>query len=316
MGCAYLSLGGDCLLRGTQNVDCSGCSDLLQLTDKDFHSKWQDPLVILDRHRNQTSSLRHLLVGGSAFLLLGGPSSNALPLELLARRGVWSLAVNNMAGHPRVRPQAFICADPPSKFSHSIWLDPGIMKFVPTPKLSGYRSYLRKKVNGSFSDLGKSVLQCPNVWAFQRWSWLWPDERFFLTDGACWGNQDKCLAMTKQPKTVSTMLLGIRMLYYLGARRIYLVGADFNMSPTNGYSFGQGRDAGASASNNHLFEVVNHWLCTMSSNKTFDKMGVKIFNCYERSGLRAFGFAPFEAAIEEAVGSVEACPDLSEWYEK
>jgi len=256
------------------------------------------------------------LAGGSAFLVGGGPSANDLPLELMSRRGVFSLAVNNAAGHPRIRPQAFVCSDPPKKFSHSIWFDPAIMKFVPTPKLNGRRSRLRQKINGSFVDLKKGVADCPNVWAFQRYSWLRPNDEFFTADGACWGNHESGCKLTGEKKTVCTMLLGLRLLYYLGAQRIFLLGVDFKMAPGYGYSFEQERKADAVASNNAQFQIVGSWLSKMQNDGVFSRFGVEVYNCFQQSGLRAFPYVPFEDAIKDAQGICEIIPDLGAWYDK
>jgi hypothetical protein len=209
-----------------------------------------------------------------------------------------------------------VCSDPPQKFSHSIWLDPGIMKFVPTPKLNGKRAHLRQKIDGEFQPLQRSVDDCPNVWAFNRLSWLFPDDRFLTADGACWGNHQHGTELTGQPKTVCTMLLALRLLIYLGARRIYLVGVDFCMTPGSGYSFAQARDAEAQRANNAQYLVVNQWLCTMQEAGVFARFGVKVFNCNPASGLRAFPHAPFTAAVQEATGVVEEIPDLAGWYDK
>jgi len=246
--------------------------------------------------------------------MCGGPSANQQPLEQLAYKGVFTFAVNNVAAHPRVRPQAFVCSDPPKKFSYSIWADPGILKFIPTPKFKPNRSKLRKKELGAFINLPQRTSDCPNVWGFKRHSWLWPDERFFLSDGACWGNHEAGVRLTDQPKTVSTMFLGLRILYYLGAREIYLLGVDFHMTPQAGYSFGQGRDQGASDSNNHAYGVINNWFCQLQQNGTFAKFGLTIYNTYEYSGLRAFAYLPFEQAIRRATKDIEQFPDLSDWY--
>jgi hypothetical protein len=296
---------------------CGDCPSKLCIADPKFLNKWKDPLEVTDRRGNRaTEVLRDLIAGGSAFLMGGGPSANDLPLELLSTRGMFTLAVNNVAGHPRVRPQAFVCSDPPKKFSHSIWLDPGIMKFAPSAKLGGRRNRLRLKRDGKFEDLWKTTDTCPNVWGFKRWSWLKPDESFLLTDGACWGNHADGVEKTGQPKTVCTMLLGLRLLIFLGAKRIYLVGVDFRMAGNYGYSFGQARDSGACESNNGQFTVVNKWLCEMQENGTFKRFGIEIYNCFQSSGLRAFSYYPFEEAVKEARGSVEISPDLTCWYDK
>lgn len=294
---------------------CRRCHSKLYAEDTDFTSKWIDPLVILDRRREETTVLRNLLAGRGAFLLCGGPSANDQPLEMLSKRGIWSLAVNNMAGHSRTHPNAFVCSDPPRKFSHSIWLDPAIMKFIPIPKLKPRRGQLRRRTtDGQFIPLEQSACDCANVWGFKRNSWLMPDESFFTADGACWGNHAQGVKATGQPKSVCTTLLGLRLLMYLGASTVYLVGVDFRMTDSSGYSFAQKRDADAAASNNHLFSVVNKWLCTMQESEVFKKFGMAVYNTFERSGLRAFPYVPFEEAIEVAQGLVEDEPDLRDWY--
>jgi len=301
--------------KGRKIIVCKNCKDRLTIEDKDFSKKWADPLQVTTRDKIPTDHLRSLLVGGTAFLLAGGPSTNEQPLECLSERGHFSLAINNMGGHPRIKPQAFVCSDPPCKFSHSIWLDPGIMKFVPIPKLSGGRAKLHRITeDGEFVIMKKRVTDCPNVWGFSRDSWPTPDDAFFTANGACWGNHNAGVKKTGESKTVCTMLLGLRILYYLGARTIFLVGVDFKMSPEKGYSFNQARDEGASKSNNNQYSVVNDWLCRMVENDTFKKFGLSVYNCYENSSLRAFDHVPFEEALEFSQGLVEPFPNLENWY--
>ena len=302
---------------------CKTCKERLLFDDSDFSARWQDPLEVIDRRRQRTDAARDLLAGASVFLACSGPSANDLPLEELSRRGIWTMAVNNMAGHERLRPQAFVCSDPPLKFSHSIWLDPAIMKWVPTPKMSGKRARLkRKKEDGKFEQLDRTVPECPNVWGFRRDPWMWPDERFFTSNGAPWGNLKVGVEKTGQPKTVNTMLLAIRVLRYLGAKRVFLIGADFRMSKSYGYAFPQDiankdqEGRGISRWDNDQYAVVNDWLCQMQKKGVFEKFGMEVYNCYRNSSLRAFPFVNFSDAIIECKGIVEDVPDLSEWYEK
>ncbi len=309
--CLYM-LDKTCTLHPDQS-ECKKCND--RIISSDLPKKWIDPLIIIDRNRNRIESLRNILAGGSAFLMGGGPSANDMELEKLAMRGVWTLAINNAAGHPKVRPQAMICADPPRKFSHSIWLDPGMMKFIPTPKMKPRRGTLRRKTADGFELLGKSACDCPNVWGFQRESWLMPDDSFFRSNGALWGNHKSGVERTGQPKTVCTFLLGLRVLYYLGARRIYLLGVDFRMTPEAGYSFGQARDEGACRSNSGQFVVINNWLCKMQEAGVFERFGLSVYNTYERSGLRAFPYVPFVDAVEDCRGGCEIVPDLQNYYD-
>jgi len=315
---AACMIHGECSPGGTHRrlPRCNGCSSKLQAGDPEFGNKWLDPLVVLDRTKTVNHSLRNMLAGGPAFLVCGGPSTKNEPLERLNQRGCWSLGVNNAAAHPRFRSQAFVCSDPPMKFSHSLWLDPQVMKFVPIPKMGRGRRCLRRKDGGVFSKLDKNVTDCPNLWGFQRNSWLTPDDDFFMSDGACWGNQDSGTERTGERKTVCTMLLGLRLLYYLGARTIFLVGVDFLMKPGAVYSFNQSKEDGGCESNNRQFAVTNDWLCRMEKGGVFERFNLEIYNTYERSGLRAFPFCSFTDAVDYAGREVEQQPDLAGWYDK
>lgn len=278
-----------------------------------------DPLVILDRTKERTVALRDMLAGRPAFLLGGGPSANQLDLTRLQQRGLWSIAVNNMAGH--FRSNAFICSDPPSKFFDGIWLDPGMMKFVPIPKLCGRgRGHLRTKVNGEFKPLerdGKILCteDCPNIWGFARRDWWSYDDTFFTDEQAAWGNGKNGVSRTGNEKVFCTLLLALRLLYYLGARRIFLIGVDFCMDQ-QGYAFGQGRTDHAISNNNSQYRVVNNGLCKMVANGVFQRAGLEIFNCNQFSGLRAFPYAPFDEAVADALQGFPIHTDLSGWYEK
>ena len=294
--------------------------------------EWVDPLAMQDRRGKPTDALRDMLGGRSVFLACGGPSTKQLPLVELAKKGCWTLAINNMAAHPQIRPQAFVCSDPPSKFHHNIWRDPAIMKLLPKPKLMGGRgrSGMRVKTGTHMEGdelvhdfepmrIGKARLKTrdmPNAWGFDRRSWLAVDDTFFTETSAAWGNHDAGVARTGEAKTVCTMLLGMRLLRYMGAGRVFLIGVDFFMSPTKGYSFPQGRNDGASVSNNRQFRIVNDWLERFEEMGIFRKYGIEFYNCNPHSGLRAFPHVDFHDAVADATDGIDQKPDLSGWYEK
>lgn len=303
---------------------CSTCKEKLPLEHPKFAEMFCDSLIVVDRDGRRSESLRGMLAGGAAFLVAGGPSAKQLPLEKLTQRGIFSMAVNNMAGYARTN--AFVCSDPPLKFHHGIWLDPTIMKFAPSVKFHRKRNKLKQKVGNEFKplkigDRDISMADCPNVWGFGRRVWMQPDESFFIDDDAAWGNQNAGVTRTGQPKTVCTMLLAMRILYHLGARTIYLVGVDFFMDPKAGeldnYAFGQKREPGTCESNNAQYRIVNMWLTKMRYNGVFERFGLEVFNCCEASGLTAFDHAPFDLAINDALKNFPAEPfDLEGWYEK
>jgi len=315
----------DChVVKGVGNRTVPGCSECKKHLTQEETRYSVDCLEIIDSRRKRVDSLRGLLAGRSAFLACSGPSANLLPLEQLNKRGIWTMAVNNMAGHSKFRPQAFVCSDPPLKFSQSIWFDPQIMKFIPTPKMNGGRARLKRKVGpDKFEYMNVTVSDCPNVWGFRRESWLTPDDQFFLSTGACWGNQNIGVKRTGQPKTVNTMFLAMRLLRYLGAKRVFLIGCDFRMASDYGYAFPQAIEHKRPRKkkvpvlwDNPQYSVANDWLCEMQQKNVFGRFGIEFFNCFQESSLRAFPFVPFEKALDECQGLVEDEPDLSGWYEK
>jgi len=310
-----------------QIASCRGCKEKLHVGDENFSERFSDFLFVVDRASRPTKALHNLLIGRSAFLVGGGPSANDLPLERLNTPGSWALCVNNVAGHDRFHPQAFVCSDPPSKFHDGIWMDPGIMKFVPVPKLKRRRGRLRhKRPDGEFVPLvigGQRMSACdaPNVWGFARRAWLRPDNSFFLDPQAAWGNHNAGVDRTGEEKTVCTMLIGIRLLYYMGVRKIFLLGIDFGMDPTrdlcDNYSFEEERDEETCFSNNRQFRIVNDWLCRMQKDGVFERFGLSIFNCNGQSRLRAFPYVPFDIAMDMVTVDVPQKPfDLRQWYKK
>ena len=287
---------------------------------------WVDPLVIWNRFMEPTTALRNILAGRDVFLAGGGPSANTHPLEQLNLRGTWTMCVNNMAGHHRFRPHAFVCTDPPEKFCDSIWLDPQIMKFIPDAKLEGGRAKIRtKKQDGTFVPTERNGQQiftrdCPNTWGVKRRKWMFCDDTFFTDDAAPNGNYSEGVAKTGERKTICTMLFAIRILRHLGARRVFLIGVDFKMDPTKeaheNYAFGELRDPGACHSNNSQYVIVNDWLVRLQAAGVFAKFGMELYNCNQFSGLKAFPYVPFETALKFVRDGVEQTPSLAGWYVK
>lgn len=310
----------ECTLRPNNKglPNCEDCKDqLLGVATDEDRTKWIDPLKIVDRDGRRTTALRNLLGGGAAFLVCGGPSLKELPYWRLEERGIFSLGVNNVAGWAPV--SAFTCSDPPEKFHPGIFEDPKIIKLLPEPKMRGNRARLRTKVGDKFYWSGRYSYQCPNVWGYERRSWLRCDDSWFTGAGAAWGNHNKGVQQTGEAKTVNTMFLGLRLLQYLGAKTIFLLGVDFWMDPSrdvrDNYAFGEHRDEDACESNNRQYIVANDWFCRLRP--VFEQFGFRTYNCYRESRLRAFDYVPFEKALEIVRGRVPASAfDLEGFYAK
>ena len=272
-----------------------------------------DPLRMYSRHSVflQTHPLRDYWRFNPAFLICGGPSINDLDLTLLEHPAVCSIAVNNVAGH--VRPKAFIYSDPTEKFHGGIFLNPGIMKFAPVPKLKNQIRLKNEKGEFEFSPL--RVRDCPSVWGFERCSDFSP-ETFLTQPQAAWGCSRTCPDETKFEKVLFTPFLALRILHYLGVRKVFLLGMDFNMEPgERGYAFAQGRTKGAARSNNDHYRKVHFMLDCLKP--VFDEAGFRVYNCNDKSHLSTFPHLSYESAIEYCHSLRPSEPyDLSKWYEK
>ena len=243
------------------------------LFSRDGHSMWMG-----DMYR-----------GGSAFLILGGPSFNVVDRSRLNNPGILTMGVNNSV--KTFRPNLWTSVDHPSHFIKSIWFDPTITKFVPY-------SHSEKFIfdNEKWVDTDVKVGDCPNVWFFKR-NEKFIAEQFLIEDTINWGNH-KDFGGGR-----SVMLAAIRILFHIGVRTIYLLGCDFKMD-NNGskYHFDQNRSDSSIKGNMSTYKL----LCERFEllRPIFEKYGLYVYNCNEESGLKAFPIIKFEDAIRSAASNM------------
>jgi hypothetical protein len=248
--------------------------------------------------------------GSSAFLILGGPSFGTLlkgesefrgkPVpnaELLNYPGFITMATNNA---PRsFRPNLWTIVDSPENFIKSIWLDPKITKFVPF-------DHTEKTLfdNEKWEGMDTLVGECPNTHFFRRNEHFNPEQ--FLKEGTFnWGEHSDSLDALGQKGGRSVMLVAIKMLYYLGIRKIFLLGCDFKMDNDTKYHFEQDRSEGSQKGNNATYEILKKRFAALLP--TFDEVGLKVFNCNMESGLDVFPKIPFDEAINIVTNDI---PDI------
>ena len=256
-----------------------------------------------------TDAAKGLWINRAAFMVCGGPSLAALPLDRLRERGVASLAINNAGAFAPVKAHTF--GDPQTKFHSDMFSDPNVMSFVPFGKLN---KPIQIKHEGEFYPTNILVKDCPNVWGFSRGSEY--DYKTFLTDpSAQWGRKGQPLeTQTGKHSKLCTMLLGMRLLHYLGVRRIYFIGVDFSIPPRGtapGYAWGDD----ASAGNRIFTDKIDPMMAELKP--VFEAAGVDIFNCNPVSNCRTFEYVPFDEAIRDCKGPVADEPlDCTQWYDK
>jgi hypothetical protein len=249
-----------------------------------YNHHFQQTVPMFFTQDNHSLWLGDLYRGRSAFLICGGPSFAKLDHAPLAEAGMLTMGINNS---PRTfRPNLWASVDSPDHWIRSIWLDPTITKFVPT-------SHANKRIfdSNKWRFPGDTVGSCPNIIYYRR-NEQFNAERFLWEDSMNWGNH------TKFGGGRSIMLPAIRILFILGIRKIFLLGCDFNMSPTATYHFDQARHRGSVSGNSATYQKLNEWFKQLRPH--FEKEGLQIFNCNPESNLKAFPFISYEEALGKA----------------
>jgi hypothetical protein len=264
----------------------------------------------LSRASGDRVQIKNLFEGETIFLILSGPSLCDYDLGRLDHCGAFSFGVNN--SWSIYRPTFWTCADGPDKFLSGGWKDPRIMKLVPNRK---QKDKLRTKEGGKFVDLPITTSDCPNVLYYPRN--LEFDPTTFLTEASVnWGQTSKSKDLLGVNGCRSVMLAAVRLSYYLGFRRIYLLGCDFKMETNTryNYAFPQARWPSAVQGNNGTYKGLNKRFKALLPH--FEQHGLKVFNCYKDSGLTAFPYRPFEKAVDEFENSIPEMEDTLGWYDK
>jgi hypothetical protein len=244
-------------------------------------------------------------VPGAAFLVCGGPSLSTLDIEQLRGRGICSLAVNNAAGYAPVTAWTF--SDPQYKFHHGCFLDPKLITFAPTPKLGKHLRIKHPDYPDGFTFTDMRLADCPNTWGYGRRTLLDTDS-FLTTDYAHWGWGGK-QGEDRSFSALNTMFCGLRLVHYMGARTIYLLGVDFKKEPDAFYAWKQEKGGGGAWKKSaRLMERLKPHL---------EHHGVKVFNCNPTSALEVFAHTPYNEALTACRYPVPEEPfDLSGWYNK
>ena len=101
-------------------------------------------------------------------------------------------------------------------------------------------------------------------------------------------------------RSAATVLLpALRLLFYLGVRRVFLLGADFKMDEKTTYHFDQQRARGSINGNNSTYQKLDAWFRQLRP--LFEAEKFEVLNCNPESRLQAFKFMSYETAIDLAL---------------
>lgn len=238
--------------------------------------------------------LGDLFRGRPAILVCAGPSLTSHDLTLLDRRGVLTMAVNNAA--TVVRPRMWCSVDDPGNFADAIWQDAGILKFVPLCHME--KPFTVRDERGELVAAAERVGDMPAVFGFRR-NEAFVADQWLYEDTFNWGNHGNRTDAYGYKGGRSVMYVALRLLFYLGVRRVYLIGCDFRMEfGKQNYAFEQDRSASSVRGNNSAYDVFNARMFYLKPH--FEQAGFQVFNCTPNSGLTVFPSASYEEAIGSA----------------
>ena len=290
---------GECVHRAAtaKGLGIRGCTDCRDATSRvEPEPPPQEAEGFLLTHNGQPAGhLEGMFQGTSCFLICGGPSLNETPLELLSQRGILTAAVNNVAA-THVRPHLWFSVDAAASFHESIWNDPAIMKFARRDRSAGFT---RTLIDEKWVATSRQAATYPNVW-FYKYAAAKEglDAQTFLTRSPPLWAAHYTLPNGHKRETRSCLLPTLRILYWLGVRTLYIVGADFNMETEKPYAFDQLKSREACGTNNTTYGVLRHWFADLKP--VFDAAGFHVFNATHGGRLEEFPRIEFEAAVERA----------------
>lgn len=254
--------------------------------------------------------LENFYRGSHCFLVCSGPSLNNIDLSLLNQRGIVTMGINN--SWSTYKPMLWTCVDDPGNFLDIGWKDPSILKFTPISHVN--KNLQVKEDSGVFRSSQFKVKEMPSVLYFRR-NEKFDAQNFLNQNTINWGNKDKEKDDLGNVGGRSVMLAAIRILYYLGFRRVYLLGADFKMeSGKDNYAFKQDRSISSINGNNSTYKTLNSRFDSLKP--IFDSLNYKIYNCNKDSGLKSFSYMSYENALQRAAGKFKKTIDTEGWYDR
>jgi len=207
--------------------------------------------------------------GQSIFLICNGPSVNDMNLIPLDARQTFGI---NNGGV--IKPRFWTAQDTATKFKSEIWFDPTILKFVSFPRA---RACIK----------GRLVKDCPGIIYHEKSSRCdtstWLDENCI-----CWG------VPKGDGHRLNTMIAALHIIYKLGFKNVYIIGADFTMASDEPYFYDGKSNV---SSNNELYKLTDAYLKTLDP--LWQKAGYNVYNCTPNGNLTALRRKNYMIALQE-----------------
>lgn len=210
-----------------------------------------------------------------AFLIGRGWSATPARRKIIAESGISAMAINDFPKRGP-KPRYFVCGDGPAYYGQRIWRDADIMKFCPIrasetlcPREDAYApKYTPRDAPNTFFHNQVTNEVDPENWLHKPW----------INWGATIAGEHVPAVFHDKGAARSSMLLGIRLLWHLGYRIIYMVGCDCAQHPASQY-----------------WPAILDYLGKLAP--TFERYGLKVIQTNPDAHLRHFPIVPFEEVM-------------------
>lgn len=226
----------------------------------------------------------------SIFLLLTGPSLNNHDLSLL--QNIWTFSIKSIPITHLVT--TFWCGvESILKIPCEIWLNPTIYKFT-TEEFFGKVFYKEKD--------RYLISKQQNIYWFKLRTEYSP-QTFFNETWVDWGLEKNIIPgeMKKDEDGYygrrSIMMAVIKIIWWLGFKRIYLLGCDFRMNQSQPYAYKREKSNIAVHENNELYKALNARFKRLKI--PLLEQGIEIYNCNPSSKLEAFEFKDYNECLKD-----------------
>ncbi len=212
----------------------------------------------------------------AAFLMGRGWSATLEKREEIADAGLPVMAINDW---PKDGPKPWYwCAgDPPGFYSERVWTDSDVMKFV------GLHNAKAIRPRESAYAPACMAKDAPNTFFFHQATDEMDVDHWLFHPFIVWGSTIGCEGGPKQlyahGAARSSMLIGLKILWFLGYRRIYLLGCDCtpHHHPASEY-----------------WNTIFHLMGQLAPG--FRRWGLQVYQTNPDAYLRTFPFAHYRRA--------------------
>lgn len=219
----------------------------------------------------KTVPLMYDCLNQDVFFCGGGPSLKSVDPHKIKQSGVFVAGVNNV--YPYIKPDIWFAMDDPECYSKQVFWEP----FIKVMR-GGYQNRLCE---------GREISKNYNL---------------FYADAKKFSNQEDLFSVKNKDINFiwkkNTMALALHVLYWMGAKKIYLVGCD--LSNKNGdYHHGQVLSKKNKKWNTNCYNGIVKWLKWF--NETAKKYDVELISCTKDSPINDFlRYVELDDALELA----------------